>query len=398
MDYKRLQNESDKDLINRICSEKDKIGSWQEVADILNELLGTKFTESKYRKNYKLYSEGYQDSFLKSTENYNKEIDKKLNEIKKEKIKLQTLNIERNRLDRKEARQELYYEQIASLINALPLLNFNPCNDYEDDNVEQYVLTLADIHAGAKFESMKNAYSIEIMQERFEYLAEKIETFIKEHKCKELYVVGLGDYIQGCIHLNDLRINDSTVTKATVQVSRIVAQFLNYISQFANIKYFHIISSNHSQMRYLGTKPNEFMDEDMEYIIGHYIKDLLSNNKHVEVNVSDEYQDYVMLPVPNWNIICMHGHQIKNIKTVLTDLSDKHDINIDYLILGHQHNMKSFTGMEKCTYDTEVLISPSFVGSDPYADSIFKGAKAAVVIYGFHEYEGHNETYKFILN
>ena len=47
MNYKRLENESDKDLINRICSEKDEIGSWQTVADIINNILGTNFTESK---------------------------------------------------------------------------------------------------------------------------------------------------------------------------------------------------------------------------------------------------------------------------------------------------------------------------------------------------------------
>ena len=55
MEYNRLNNESDKELINRICSEKNKIGSWQDVADIINSILGTTFTESKYRKNFRLY-------------------------------------------------------------------------------------------------------------------------------------------------------------------------------------------------------------------------------------------------------------------------------------------------------------------------------------------------------
>lgn len=398
MDYQRLQGESDKDLINRICSEKDNIGSWQDVADILNNLLGTRFTESKYRKNYKIYSEGYYDSQLQNIEKQNEEIENKLKELKKERIKIQTLNIERNRLDRKEARQELYYEQIGSLIETLPLLDFSPYGEYDNDYKEEYILTLADIHAGATFQSINNSYSLEIMQERFEELADRVEDFIKQHKCKKMYVVGLGDYIQGCIHLNDLRINDSTVTKATVQVSRVVAQFLNYISQFAEIEYYHIISSNHGQMRYLGTKASELMDEDMEYIIGHYIKDSLINNPHVKVNVPDEYKEYISIPITGWNIICMHGHQIKNINNILVDLSNKYDSNIDYLIIGHQHSMKSITGMERCTYDTEVLVAPSFVGSDPYADHILKGSKAAVAIYGFHEYEGHNETYKFVLN
>lgn len=400
MDYKRLQGESDKDLIYRICSEKDNIGSWQNVADILNELLGTGFTESKYRKNFKLYSQGFQDSQQLALSEHTDKISQQLSDIKKERIKLQTLNVERNKKDRAEARQELYYEQIGSLVNTLPIPEFVPWDlDEENNNEEEtYVLVLSDLHAGATFESIHNTYSIEIMKERFEFLLYRMECFIKEHKTKKIYVVGLGDYIQGCIHLNDLRINDTSVVKATVQVSKIVAEFLNNLSKFAEIGYYHVITSNHSQMRYLGTKASELMDEDMEYIIGHYIKDLLADNNRIEVVVPEEHCEYIILPILGWNIVCIHGHQIKRMDSILTDLSNKLDINIDYLLLGHYHNMKIITGMEKCTYDTEVLIAPSFVGSDPYADSILKGSKAAVAIYGFHEYEGHNETYKFILN
>lgn len=399
MDYKRFEGESDKDLINRICSEKDNIGSWQDVANVLNELLGTCFTESKYRKNFKLYTEGFQDSQQLLLDEHADKISKQLYEIKKERIKIQTLNLERNKKDRIESRQELYYEQIGSLVNTLPLPEFVLWDSDEENNEEEiYVLALSDLHAGATFVSMYNEYSLEIMKERFEFLLYKMEQFIKQHKVKKIYVVGLGDFIQGCIHLNDLRINDTSVVKATIQVSRIVAQFLNNLSKFTIVNYHHVITSNHSQMRYLGTKASELMDEDMEYIIGHYIKDLLANNNRIEVIVSEEHCDYIILPILGWNIICMHGHQIKNLDNVLSNLSDKLDTNVDYLLLGHFHNMKILSGMEKCTYDTEVLIAPSFVGSDPYSDTIFKGSKAAAVVYGFHEYEGHNETYKFILN
>ena len=51
--YNRYDMETDEELIYRICSNKDKIGSWQDVADILNGLLGTEFTESKFRKQFR---------------------------------------------------------------------------------------------------------------------------------------------------------------------------------------------------------------------------------------------------------------------------------------------------------------------------------------------------------
>ena len=402
MNYKRFENESDKDLINRICSEKDKIGSWQDVADIINTILGTTFTESKYRKNFRLYSEGYQDSQMKAIEEHSVELDKKLKEIKKERIKLQTLNTERNKLDRAEARQELYYEQIGSIISTLEPPEFSDWNSeiakIEEDSKEEYLLTIADIHSGAAFKTDYNEYSPAIMIERFEELTQKTISFIKKHNCKVFHIVGLGDFIQGCIHMNDLKINDSTVVKATVEVSQAMAEFLNKISKYTQVNYYHIISSNHSQMRYLGTPANEIMGEDMEYIIGHYIKDVLKNNNYVNIYVDDVANDYKNLDIMGYNIIAAHGHQFKNLNNVITNLSSKIGTPVDYLIIGHQHNHKVLTGNDSYTFDTEVLVSPSFMGADPFADYILKGSKASVVIYGFHEFEGHNETYKFLLN
>ena len=94
----------------------------------------------------------------------------------------------------------------------------------------------------------------------------------------------------------------------------------------------------------------------------------------------------------------MHGHQIKNLETAIKDLSNQRRDFIDYLILGHMHGNKVVPSGESVCSDTEVLVSPSFVGSDPYSDSLFKGSKSSVKIYGFNDLYGHTETYKFILN
>ena len=308
-----------------------------------------------------------------------------MKEIKKERIKLQTLNAERNKLDRAEARQELYYEQVADTISTLEPPVFDDWNfeiaKIEDDIKEEYLLTIADIHSGSTFKTDYNEYSPEIMIERFEELTQKTISFIKKHNCKTFHVVGLGDFIQGCIHMNDLKINDSTVVKATVQVSQAMSEFLNKISKYTQVNYYHIISSNHSQMRYLGTRANEIMGEDMEYIIGHYIKDVLKDNNNVHVYVDEEAHDYKNLDIMGYNVVAAHGHQFKNLDNIINNLSSKLGTSVDYLIIGHQHNHKVLTGNDSYTIDTEVLVSPSFIGSDPYADYILKGSKAAVVIY-----------------
>ena len=94
----------------------------------------------------------------------------------------------------------------------------------------------------------------------------------------------------------------------------------------------------------------------------------------------------------------MHGHQIKNIENSIRDKSILHKKFYNTLIVGHLHSGKVIPSHEGNIGDAEVLVSPSFVGSDPYSDSLNKGSKASVKIYGFDKLYGHTETYKIILN
>ena len=332
------------------------------------------------------------------TENeYSQELDKKLEDIRKERIKLQTANVERNRVDRSLSRQEMYYEYVGSVCETIPLPEFSPIYDKQSESIE-YVLTIADVHYGATFKSENNEYSPDIAKERFEMLTVYAIDFIKQHKLSKLHIVSLGDLIQGILRASDLKINDSSVVKATVDISRLMAILLNEISAYTYIEYYHAPSANHTQIRPLGTKANELGDEDLEYLIGHYIKDLCRNNQRINVNLADDGKQYVEVPVCGNEIIAMHGHQLKNIENSIRDLSVLRRSFLDYLLIGHWHNGREIPSFEGCCNDTEILVSPSFVGSDPYSDSILKGSKAAVKIYGFSDIYGHTETYKFILN
>lgn len=401
MNYNRLDNETDEELIYRICSEKDTIGSWQDVANILNKLLRTEYTESKFRKQYQAFNKMLQsnkEKFLKD-ENYSKQLEKRYEDIRKERIKLQTVNVERNRLDRAESRQELYYEFIGKVIETLPLPDFEVCKNSKNAyNTElEYLLALSDIHYGATFKSINNEYSKEIAKERLEYLTDCIIDFVKEKNISKLNIVGLGDFIQGILRIKDLQLNDSSIVKATVEISRLIGIMLNTISKYCYIDYYHVPNANHTQIRVLNAKPNELGDEDLEYIIGHYIQDLCSANERINVILSED-KDFIKIHIQNHNIIAMHGHNIKNIESSIKDLSMLNREFIDYLILGHWHSGKEIPSYEGICNDCEILISPSFIGSDPYSDSIMKGSKSSVKIYGFNELYGHTETYKIILN
>lgn len=395
-EYERLPNESDEELIYRVCSEKNQIGSWQVVANILNELLHQEYTESKYRKQYQAFEKMFAANRAKFVSPG--KIDAQLEELRKERMKLQTLNLERNRIDRVVARRELYNEYIKDVITTLPVPEFRPL--YVDNcNETRYVLAIADVHYGATFESENNEYSPDIIKRRFEYLATELEKFVETHQIRHLCVVSLGDTIQGLLRINDIKLNDSSMVKATVEISRLIALFLNHISKFVEVTYYHVPTANHSQIRPLGSKPGEISAEDMEYVISNYIQDLCFKNERIHVVMAEEGKNYIDIhKIIGFEITAMHGHTLKNPENALRDLIALRDTNIDYLITGHFHGNKTIQSHEGVCHDCEVLVAPSFCGSDPYSDSLMKGSKAAVKIFGFHELYGHTETYKIILN
>lgn len=346
----------------------------------------------KFRNDYEKYKAEKNKSVGE-----NDELDEKIEILRKERIKLQTANIERKRIDKSESRQEMYYEYVGRVIEALDPPVFRPIIGNKKSEIN-YITTIADVHYGAKYYSINNEYSPEISKERFEDLTGRLITFIQEKQIAKLTIVSLGDLLQGVLRLSDLKINDSSIVKATVEICRLIANMLNELSEYTEISYYHTPSANHTQIRVLNAKASELADEDLEYLMGNYIKDLCAHNERISVHLAREGENFIEVHVPGNEIVAMHGHQIKNVENAIKDISILHKKFYDTVLLGHFHNGKEIPSHEGILGDAEVLISPSFVGSDPYSDSICKGSKSCVKVYGFDRLYGHTETYKFILN
>lgn len=387
------------DIDSKIDGENDY--DWSEIkdkygincnSDTIRKSSSTPFG-GKMRSEYEKYKIG-----LNKTENISdSELDVKIQELRKERIKLQTSNVERSRIDRAEARQEMYYEYVGNVVQSLTPPEFHPIEDNIHHEIN-YLVGLADVHYGAAYCSVNNEYSPEEAKRRFEYLTYRLIHFVQDKHITTLTIVSLGDLIQGVLRLSDLKINDSSIVKATVKICRLIASMLNKLSTYTKIAYYHTPSANHTQLRVLNAKASELADEDLEYLMGNYIKDLCVNNERVTVHLAKEGNDFIEVYIPGNEIIAMHGHQLKNIENAIKDISILHKKFYDTVLLGHYHSGKEIPSHEGILGDAEVLISPSFVGSDPYSDKLCKGSKACVKVYGFDKLFGHTETYKIILN
>jgi hypothetical protein len=178
-----------------------------------------------------------------------------------------------------------------------------------------------------------------------------------------------------------------------------MAEWLKQLSDYVNIDYIHLTEANHSEFRSLGAKTNLLARDNFELSIATYIEDLLSDNNRVNVIVPEKA--YYIHNLSGYNLLFHHGHgraRGKNKEKFVSDIQRKERIFIDYVIIGHTHNEDITTLGEMGDHDVQVLIIPSIIGTDGYADSLNTGAKASSLMWRFTKSKGKDRTYKFILN
>lgn len=402
-ELKIREDEDARDYGIRLYSNKIEYGlSNKEIYDLyVSETGDNRKAESSLRGRFQNLIEGINIGYEKALSDRNEddlinELEEKKLELIKERKKLQATKVELNRKLTHEARFELFYENVKEEIKALPLPQFNVIPYGVIEGKIEDVQVITDIHYGAKFKSENNEYSREICKQRFELLLAETITYCKRERLTKLKVFNLADDIQGILRITDLKINEVPVVQAVIEISRIIASYLNELSAYMNIEYYHTMSSNHSQTRPLGSKASELATEDLELIIGNYIKDLLANNDRIDVCLSDK--DYFSINICGYDSLLAHGHQVKNIGSVVKDYSMLHKKFYQYVFLGHTHAGQTKVVGEGIDNSIEVLITPSFVGSDPYSDSLKLGAKAMSKIYRFEEGKGLIQTRNIILN
>ena len=126
-----------------------------QVGELCNAAFGVHWDESAHRKKALNYIEGYDDGYAAGKAEKPDVTDETLEAIRAERIKIQTLNLEKNRITRKEQRHILYHEYLSHCIQKLPMPEIHPLGGVDSED-EEYLLTISDIHFGANFVSENN--------------------------------------------------------------------------------------------------------------------------------------------------------------------------------------------------------------------------------------------------
>lgn len=402
MDIKRYDGEDEFSYIYRVCDAKTS-ETWDEIGDYLNDKLGKNQSSSSYRKPYQ-----YTQRMVEANKERFYDVDARIEEleqlkedIRKERQKLHTVNLERNRIDREDGRWELFYENIGQYVEAKSKYRpkFSKVGSYKNNNME-YLLGIADVHGGASWSTSSNEFSMKILQDRFDILLEKTEAFINEKNLTNFNIVLLGDLIDGVLRISNLQMQDTKVSKACADISEIIGEFVDRLTVdcHVHINLYDAVYGNHSTQRYLGTTNNYDMLEDLGYTISRYIQCYLRNNANVDIFMPKDNEMYLEFELNGFNFIAFHGHTIKNLDSAIKDLTMRNRKFYDYSLSGHIHSSATVTEGTSELHDVQDIRFPSFCGSDPYADSIFKQSKGSALIVGFDKDFGYTEMKKFILN
>lgn len=383
-------------MIYRVCSAKETIGSWQEVADILNKLLDTEYTESKFRKQFQSFQKmlSANEHRILDDDNYLKEIQSQKDELYKIKRQVSDQRREYNKLLVSDARADHLMEKIIEaadrLNQSIPLKFTDYITDITD---KEAVLFLSDWHYGMTTDNIWNTYNTKICKDRVKKLVVKAKDYITLNKAKILHVVLLGDAAHGAIHSSCRVSSEEDTCDQIMNVSEIMAQAIEELSFVTNEVKVYSCYGNH--LRTIQDKNDSIHSDNMEKMIPWWLNYRLQNNDKVSI-IESEFKEFTKLNILGFNLCCVHGDldSIKQIGLVVNTIFSKlYGEEIHYTISGDKHHLEEFE-----QFGIESVIIRSLCGTDEYANNKRLYSYAGQTLMIFNKEDGRESTYNIKLS
>lgn len=355
----KMNDENEYEYIYRIGSQKDQIGTWQDVADILNDELGYEYTESRYRKMYQAFNKMASSRTIIKKDIPNEEdlLQSRL-EMAKERIRLRDERGEINRVIREQARFDTFLDMVHEAIAASvrPMPGYSPSVVARSDN--DMLVHLTDIHAGLNTKNFSNQYNESVMRDRLFMYANKICTVQKVHGSENCFLVLGGDLISGLIHSNLRLDNNMNVIQQVMSVSSAICEFIAAISRSFSDVYVYSVPGNHS--RCLPSKEENMKGENLDRLVFWYLDAALKEYQNVHCIQNDIEESVAIFRIRGNLVYGVHGDK-ENIGTIVQTLTMFFNEKPDFVVVGHRH----VNGVST-VYDTKVIESGCVSGPDNY--------------------------------
>ena len=168
--YKRFENESTDELIYRICQDKEKIGTWQDVANIINELTGDDYGESTYRKKYQSFQKmlSANQSKFADSESQLREIEDQIRELERMKIQFRDERRSWNKQNYENSRFDEVMNLLIERMDNFAKTDFTSHSAPLIDGEKNMIVCLSDLHIGQCFSSYFGEFNSDIAKERLQ--------------------------------------------------------------------------------------------------------------------------------------------------------------------------------------------------------------------------------------
>ena len=302
---------------------------------------------------------------------------------------LQTIRVERKKLGversinneqvRDIALHQTFTDQVLDAVN-VKYKDFEIVERPEIYREEAHIFTLADFHFDGD----------ETYLEVLNRATREIIKVIKEKNLQEIYLFELGDTLEGASLRNSqlMGIKKGMVMQ-TMMVADAYIKLIGYLSEFVTVKFYSVDSSNHTQLRNLGTKQNQLIEEDLMIIFNKIIETALPN--------LDFTHDKEMFPIiKGFTFFIAHSHEARgNAIKYIKDVQTERSVLIDYSVFGHRHHMESIDINSGIGYDKKLLFVPSLsTKASQFEKQNNLSSQAGVGYYVFKEGKGLVEERK----
>ena len=335
--YKRFENESTDELIYRICQDKDKIGTWQDVANIINELTGDDFGESTYRKKYQSFQKmlSANQSKFADSESQLREIEDQIRELERMKIQFRDERRSWNKQNYENSRFDEVMNILVERMDNFAKTDFTPHSSPTIDGDKNMIICLSDLHIGQCFSSYFGEFNSDIAKERLQKYMNEILNIARDNHAKKAYVFMLGDNISNSLHKTIEVSNKENVIDQLKLSIEYISSFCYELTKHFEHVYLASASGNHSRLQ---AKDLAQHSERLDAFIAWDVCRTLENQDNFHSLLHRSIDDGIAdVNIDGKTYLLIHGDYDTPTKTGYLNLSNIVGFFPDYICCGHKH-------------------------------------------------------------
>lgn len=335
--YKRFENESTDELIYRICQDKEKIGTWQDVANIINELTGDDYGESTYRKKYQSFQKmlSANQSKFADSESQLREIEDQIRELERMKIQFRDERRSWNKQNYENSRFDEVMNLLIERMDNFAKTDFTSHSAPLIDGEKNMIVCLSDLHIGQCFLSYFGEFNSDIAKERLQKYMNEILNIARDNHVKKAYVFMLGDNISNSLHKTIEVSNKENVIDQLKLSIEYISSFCYELTKHFEHVYLASASGNHSRLQAKDlAQHSERLDAFIAWDVCRTLQYVDNFHSLLHKSIDDGIAD---VNIDGKTYLLIHGDYDTPTKSGYLNLSNAVGFFPDYICCGHRH-------------------------------------------------------------